>query len=97
MTTTLLSPAPQIASATLPSVTAPAEQPGFALTAPHAANTMAITKRDGRREPVDVGKIVRAVQRCCDGLDDIDLTMQHVEEIKNYEQRRKVDAPWLFT
>lgn len=70
MTTTLLSPAPQIASATPPST--PAEQPGFALTAPHAANTMGITKRDGRREPVDVGKIVRAVQRCCDGLDDID-------------------------
>jgi ribonucleoside-diphosphate reductase alpha chain len=47
-------------------------QAGFALTPPHAPNTMTITKRDGRREPVDVGKIVRAVQRCCDSLDDID-------------------------
>ena len=47
-------------------------QRDFALTPPHAATTMTITKRDGRREPVDVGKIVRAVQRCCDGLDDID-------------------------
>ena len=47
-------------------------QPAFALTAPHAPATMAITKRDGRREPVDVAKIVRAVTRCCGGLDEID-------------------------
>ncbi len=53
---------------------APAAGPqrDFALAPPHAAIAMTITKRDGRREPVDVGKIVRAVQRCCDGLDDID-------------------------
>lgn len=50
----------------------PALQRDFALTPPHAPTTMTITKRDGRREPVDVGKIVRAVQRCADGLDDID-------------------------
>lgn len=49
-----------------------AGQTDFALTPPHAATAMGITKRDGRREPVDVGKIVRAVQRCSDGLDDID-------------------------
>lgn len=45
---------------------------GFALTPPHAPATMTVTKRDGRREPVDVAKIVRAVQRCAGGLDDID-------------------------
>ncbi|MFC5570542.1 ribonucleoside-diphosphate reductase subunit alpha [Lysobacter yangpyeongensis] len=33
---------------------------------------MSITKRDGRREPVDVNKIVRAVMRCCDELAEID-------------------------
>ena len=49
-----------------------AAQSDFTLTSPHAATAMGITKRDGRREPVDVGKIVRAVQRCSDGLDDID-------------------------
>ncbi|HEY4582851.1 MAG TPA: ribonucleoside-diphosphate reductase subunit alpha [Lysobacter sp.] len=49
-----------------------AEPPGFSLTAPHAPSTMTVTKRDGRREPVDVAKIVRAVQRCSAGLDDID-------------------------
>jgi len=47
-------------------------QSSFTLTAPHAPATMAVTKRDGRREPVDVGKIVRAVTRCCDGLNEID-------------------------
>ncbi len=30
------------------------------------------------------------------GLDDIGLTLQHVEEIKSYETRRKETAPWLF-
>lgn len=30
------------------------------------------------------------------GLDDIGLTMQHVSEIKAYEERRKQEAPWLF-
>ncbi len=30
------------------------------------------------------------------GLDDIGLTLQHVEEIRAYEERRKQEAPWLF-
>lgn len=30
------------------------------------------------------------------GLDDIGLTMQHVEKIKDYEARRKETTPWLF-
>jgi ribonucleoside-diphosphate reductase alpha chain len=47
-------------------------QPAFALTAPHASTQMRITKRDGRAEPVDVNKIVRAIARCADGLDDVD-------------------------
>ena len=47
-------------------------QGSFALTPPHAPATMSITKRDGRREPVDVNKIVRAVMRCCDELAEID-------------------------
>ncbi len=31
------------------------------------------------------------------GLDDIGLTLQHVEDIRSYEQRRREQAPWLFT
>ena len=30
------------------------------------------------------------------GLDDIGLTLQHVDDIKAYEERRRVEAPWLF-
>ncbi len=30
------------------------------------------------------------------GLDDIDLTLQHVDEITDYENRRRQQAPWLF-
>ena len=41
--------------------------------APQAAATfMKVTKRDGSRERVDLDKIVRAISRCCDGLDDVD-------------------------
>ena len=30
------------------------------------------------------------------GLDDIGLTLRHVDKIKAYETRRKAEAPWLF-
>jgi len=30
------------------------------------------------------------------GLDDIGLTLQHAEQIRAYEARRKQEAPWLF-
>ena len=30
------------------------------------------------------------------GLDDIGLTLQHVDDIKAYEQKRAQQAPWLF-
>ncbi len=33
---------------------------------------MRVTKRDGSTEPVDLNKIVRAVNRCCKGLEDVD-------------------------
>lgn len=31
-----------------------------------------------------------------EGLDDIGLTLEHVETIRTYEERRKTEAPWLF-
>jgi ribonucleoside-diphosphate reductase alpha chain len=34
--------------------------------------SMSITKRDGRREPIDVSKIVTAVGRCADNLPSVD-------------------------
>jgi 3-isopropylmalate/(R)-2-methylmalate dehydratase small subunit len=30
------------------------------------------------------------------GLDDIGLTLQHADDIKAYEAKRRVNAPWLF-
>ena len=35
-------------------------------------STMRVTKRNGSSEAVDVNKIVRAVNRCCPGLPDVD-------------------------
>jgi 3-isopropylmalate/(R)-2-methylmalate dehydratase small subunit len=36
-------------------------------------------------------------QHCLlNGLDDIGLTLQHVDEIRVYEARRRTEAPWLF-
>jgi 3-isopropylmalate/(R)-2-methylmalate dehydratase small subunit len=31
------------------------------------------------------------------GLDDIALTLRHVDKIKAYEEKRKAQEPWLFT
>lgn len=32
-----------------------------------------------------------------EGLDEIGLTLQHADEIRTYEERRRQEAPWLFT
>lgn len=48
------------------------DAPGFALTPPAANLTMSVTKRNGRREPVDLNKIVRAVTRSGENLYAID-------------------------
>lgn len=41
---------------------------------------------------------VDAFRKHCllNGLDDIGLTLQHEDDIRAYEQRRKQEAPWLF-
>jgi len=39
---------------------------------PRARTSMQVRKRNGDTEPVDVNKIVRAVERCADGLDEVD-------------------------
>ncbi len=38
----------------------------------HPQARMRVRKRNGDAEPVDVNKIVRAVERCADGLDEVD-------------------------
>jgi len=58
--------APNIA----PPAAAPHRNRDRAETAPQT--TMRVTKRDGSKEAVDLNKIVRAVSRCCVGLDEVD-------------------------
>jgi 3-isopropylmalate/(R)-2-methylmalate dehydratase small subunit len=42
---------------------------------------------------------VDAFKKHCliEGLDDIGLTLQHQDDIKAYEEKRKQQAPWLFS
>jgi len=45
-----------------------------------------------------IGFEVDDFRRHCllNGLDDIGLTLQHVDEIRAYEERHRQSAPWLF-
>ena len=42
---------------------------------------------------------VDAFRKHCllNGLDDIGLTLQHVEEVKAFEAKRRIEQPWLFS
>ncbi|MEO8004336.1 MAG: 3-isopropylmalate dehydratase small subunit [Betaproteobacteria bacterium] len=42
---------------------------------------------------------VDAFRKHCllNGLDDIGLTLRHVDEIKTFESKRKLEQPWLFS
>ena len=53
-----------------------------------------ITKPDGTQIPFEVD----GFRRHCllNGLDEIGLTLQHTDEIRAYEERRRGEAPWLF-
>ncbi len=65
---------------------------GYQLTVDLQAQT--ITTPDGVAIPFEVD----AFRKHCllEGLDDIALTMEHVEDVKAYEVKRKQQAPWLF-
>ena len=66
---------------------------GYQLTVDLEAQ--AITKPSGDIINFDVDEF----RKYCliNGLDDIGLTLQHVDDIKAYEQRRAQEAPWLFS
>jgi len=53
-----------------------------------------ISKPDGETIPFKVD----AFRKHCllNGLDDIGLTLQHADDIRAYEERRRQQAPWLF-
>ncbi len=65
---------------------------GYQLTVDLEAQT--ITTPGGEEMAFDVDEFRK---HCLiNGLDDIGLTLQHVDDIKAYEERRKQEAPWLF-
>jgi 3-isopropylmalate/(R)-2-methylmalate dehydratase small subunit len=65
---------------------------GYKLTIDLEAQT--VTKPSGQ----SFGFKVDEFRKYCllNGLDDIGLTLRHVDKIKAYEERRKAEAPWLF-
>ena len=67
--------------------------PGYRLTVDLVAQT--VTTPAGKIFKFEIDTFCR---HCLlHGLDDIGLTLQHVDEIKTYEARRRKEAPWLFT
>jgi len=70
-----------------------AATPGYRLTVDLVAQTVISPASTTFRFEID------AFRRHCllNGLDDIGLTLQHVAEIKAYEERRRQEAPWLFS
>ena len=66
--------------------------PGYQLDVDLDAQT--ITTPGGDVISFDVDKFRK---HCLlNGLDDIGLTLQHVDEIRAYEEKRRQETPWLF-
>jgi 3-isopropylmalate/(R)-2-methylmalate dehydratase small subunit len=53
-----------------------------------------VTTPAGEKLPFDIDPFRK--QCLLDGLDDIGLTLAHVDAIRSYERQRRVAAPWLF-
>jgi len=68
--------------------------PGFRLVIDLGAQTVAYL--DGSQV---FAFEVDSFRRHCllNGLDDIGLTLQHVEEVKAFEAKRRIEQPWLFS
>jgi 3-isopropylmalate/(R)-2-methylmalate dehydratase small subunit len=65
---------------------------GYALTIDLAAKTL--TKPNGDTVQFDFDATIR--HRMLNGLDDIGVTLDSSDQIKDYERRRALEAPWLF-
>jgi 3-isopropylmalate/(R)-2-methylmalate dehydratase small subunit len=68
--------------------------PGFRLVIDLAAQTVAYP--DGSQV---FAFEVDSFRRHCllNGLDDIGLTLEHVDDIKAFEDKRRIEQPWLFS
>lgn len=65
---------------------------GYQLTIDLAAQT--ISKPDGEVIQFEIDAFRK--HRLLNGLDDIGLTLQYVNDIQAYEKKRQQEAPWLF-
>jgi 3-isopropylmalate/(R)-2-methylmalate dehydratase small subunit len=68
-------------------------QPGYRLRVDLEAQT--VTRPDGKSISFDVD----AFRKYCllNGFDDIGLTLRHAEKIRDFEARRRIEQPWLFS
>ena len=66
--------------------------PGYALTVDLPQQRITTPGQEGISFAVDPFRKDCLVH----GLDDIGLTLQHADEIRRYEERRRREAPWLF-
>lgn len=66
--------------------------PGYSLEVD--LEKLEVRKPDGTALPFQVDEFRR--YRLLNGLDDIGMTLQHADDIKAYEARRRQEAPWLF-
>ena len=67
--------------------------PGFRLNVD--LNEQTVTSVVGDHFTFDIDDGLK--HRLLNGLDDIGITLQYSKEIKDYEERRRQQAPWLFT
>ena len=68
--------------------------PGFRLVIDLGAQTVAYP--DGSQ--VFAFEVDSFRRQCLlNGLDDIGLTLQHVDDIKAFEAKRRIEQPWLFS
>ncbi len=68
------------------------ENPGFRLQVDLEAQT--VTTPGGQVYGFEVDAFAK--YSMLNGLDEIGLTMQHLHQIRDYERRRRKEAPWLF-
>ncbi|HXV06932.1 MAG TPA: 3-isopropylmalate dehydratase small subunit [Burkholderiales bacterium] len=67
-------------------------EPGYRLTVDLPAQ--AVSTPSGKTHAFDIDPFRK---HCLvNGLDEIALTLQHVDEIKAFEARRRAEQPWLF-
>jgi 3-isopropylmalate/(R)-2-methylmalate dehydratase small subunit len=66
--------------------------PGYKLVVDLEAQ--AVIRPDGRTLPFQID----AFRKECliNGWDDIGLTLRHAEKIKEFEEKRRIEQPWLF-